>query len=424
MNSTGALKQQRNLITTVPIVGQQWIAQYATSATNPVFCAPASSGDVYVVWDQTVIKLNSNGGKTFAIQNSSANIVSCASVDPNGNLYVGAGTEIYKYDSFGSIIWQKAFGGGGSFSTIVGISDNTVFALQTSLPPVTGYFGNTCMYKLTSTGSITNQRKLLKSTTTEGTSFTQDTVNGKLIVTGTNFVSGRGQVITGVYDYSNAGTGSPMYLQSSTTDSYLTAGSSSSLNTIVTDGTYSYQVVYRVISGTTRSVYTKINNSTGAESYSNQITINGTACTIYGITKDTSGYIYVYGNVSSSDTGLGFVSKILASDGSIVWSKTLGFTQQFIWSMSYSGGFLYLTTETLSGGYKSACIKLNSDGSLPNGTYGTNWKFASASASLTSYGAASSTTTTGTNSSTSNLSVTTTYSTSTSSATITTYNIP
>lgn len=422
MNSTGAFKQQNNFVITIPIVGQQWIAQYATNATAQSYSVPTSGGDVYIAYENTIIKLNTNGGKTFAITDNSTNYASCVAVDSNDNLYVGAYRQIIKYNSFGSIVWQTKINANDSFHNIVPINDTTVFALQ-SQSPVVGYSSTSCMYKLDGTGSVVNQRRLLKSTSTYTTCLFNDISTSSLVVTGTNFVGTRGEVVTGIYDYTNTDVASAMVTQTST-NSYTTSGDPNSLNTIVSDGTYNYQLIYRTVSSTVYSVFAKINRTTGAESYSYQILINGTACTIYGMTKDNSGYLYLYGNVSGSDTGLGFICKVQASTGTVIWAKTLGFTQQFIWGLNWVDNFLYTNTETVSGGYKSACIKLKADGSLPTGTYGTNWRFDTVTATLNSVTATTSTTTTGTNIVTSNTSSVPTYTTTTASVTVTTYNIP
>lgn len=427
MNSTGALKQQNNFVTTIPIVGQQWIAQYATGGTSQVMCQPTSAGDTYILWDSTVIKLNSDGNKTFANVLNDYLYVYCSYADASNNLYVAgnmAGVpQVVKYNSAGTILWQKSFGGSNIVSMQVTTSGD-VFVLIGDIPPVTVYNGPYIVMKLNSSGTVLSQRRLLKSATSATTNLYIDNTNSKLYITGTDFATGRGQILNAVYDLSNSDTASSMVYQSSTTDKYYTSNVIYPSKTIVTDGTYVYQIGQRLIGTTTRSVYMKINKSTGAISYSNQISISGIACSIYGITMDTSGNFYLYGNVSSSDTGLGFVCKVRMSDGVILWAKTLGTTQQFVWDMSYSGGFLYMTTEVVSGGYRSACIKLKSDGSLPDATYNTYWKFTSVTPTTASYDGQTTGTTTGTNTTTAYGSAATTYTTSTASVTITTTNIP
>ena len=429
MNSTGALKQQKNFVTTIPIIGQQWIAQYVTSATSQTHCQPVASGDIYILWDYNTIKLNSDGAKTFANQFSVYVSPYCSCYDSNNNLFVGGQIDgiagIIKYDSSGNIVWQKAFGSVYSIISVQTGSNGDVLVMGGDISPVNGYFGPYTIFRINSSGTVVNQRKVLKPTTTSLTNMYVDSTNSKLYITGTDFsVPARGQIITGTYGLSNTDAASNMVIQSSTSDSYLTAAQPYINQTIVADSTYTYQVGYRVISGTTRSVYMKINSSTGAVSYSNAIVIGGITSTITGITFDGSTYMYVYGNISSSDTGSGFVSKIRMSDGTIVWTKRLGSSQQFIWDVQYLSGFLYINTETTSGGYKGACIKLNSNGSLPDGTYGTNWVFATVSATTTSYNPQTATTTTGSTSTTAFVSSATTDTTSTASVTITTYNIP
>jgi len=429
MNSTGAFKQQKNFVTTVPIIGQQWIAQFTTSATTVVYCQPVASGDTYILWDNKVIKLNSDGNKTFANQYSVYVSPFCSCYDSSNNLFVGGQIDgwagVIKYDSSGNIVWQKQFGSVYSVISVQPGSSGDVLVMTGDISPVNGFFGPYVMWRINSSGTVINQRKLLKTSTTSLTSMYVDTTNSKLYVTGTDFTTpSRGQIITGTYGLTNNDAASQMVIQSSATDNYLTAATPYIEQTIVSDSTYLYQIGYRVISGTTRSVYMKINSSTGAISYSNSIVIGGVSCTINGITSDNANYIFVYGNISSSDTGNGFVSKIRMSDGVIIWTKRLGGGNQYIWNMQYNGGFLYITTENVTGGYKGACIKLNSDGSLPDGTYATSWVFATVSATTTSYNAGSTGTTTGSSSTTAYSSAAAANSVTTASVTVTTTNIP
>lgn len=429
MNSTGAFKQQKNFVTTVPIIGQQWIAQYTTSATNVIYNQPVASGDTYILWDNNVIKLNSDGNKTFANQYSVYVNAFCSCYDSSNNLFVGGQIDgsagVIKYDSSGNIVWQKQFGTVYSVISVQAGASGDVFVLTGDISPVNGFFGPYVMWRINSSGTVINQRKLLKPTTTSVTNMYVDSTNSKLYVTGTDFTTpSRGQIITGTYGLTNNDTASQMVIQYSGTDSYLTAATSYIAQTIVSDSTYLYQVGYRVISGTTHSVYMKINSSTGAVSYSNSIVIGGVSCTINGITSDNANYIFVYGNISSSDTGSGFVSKIRMSDGVIIWTKKLGSGNQYIWNMQYSGGFLYITTERVTGGYRGAVIKLNSDGGLPDGTYGSNWVFATVAATATAYNPFYATTTTGSTSTTAYSSAAAANSVTTASITVTTTNIP
>lgn len=429
MNSTGAFKQQKNFITTTPIVGGQWIAQYATSATSQVYCQPVSSGDSYILWDDKSIKINSSGSKTFANQYSVYVRPMCSCYDSSNNLVVGGQIDnvagVIKYDSSGNILWQKTFSTVNSVISVQATASGDVLVMAGDPSPVDYFIGPYVMWRINSAGTVVNQRRILKPSTTSITSMSIDNTNGTLYITGTDYSNpSNGQIITGKYGLGNNDAASSMITQSSATESYKTAATGYPNQTIVNDSTYIYQVGYRVTSlGTIRSVYMKINSSTGVISYSNQIVI-GVSCTINGIVSDGSTYVYVYGNISSSDTGSGFVSKIRMSDGVIIWTKRLGSGNQVIWNMQYNDGFLYITTENITGGYKSALIKLNSDGSLPDGTYGTSWYFLGVTATTITNTASSAGTTTGSTSNTAYSSTAPANSVTTASVTVTTTNIP
>ena len=433
MNSTGAFKQQKYFVTTTPIIGDQWIAQYSAVATYPSRVQVSSGGEAYILWQNTVIKLNTSGNKTFAIDLSVFVDVFCSMVDSNNNVYVGGLIDnvpgIIKYDSLGNLIWEKTFGT-GVYRPIVSIqvaTNGDVFCLAGVQPPVTTYSNPCVVWKLDSNGNVINQRKVLKAASTSTTYVQIDNTNSKLYITGSDFSSGRSEVLTGTYDLTNTDTASGIVYQSSTVDKYYTNNYGYTNCTLVYDATYFYQVCSRYITSTgiLHSVFVKINKSTGAISYSKELVISGVASTISGIVTDNNGFIYVYGNVSGGDdSGPGFIAKISTSTGNVVWCKKLGSSTQLIWDVAYSNGFLYINSISYVSGYHSACIKMNVDGSLPNGTYGTYWTFTATTPTLVTYNAASTGTTTGTNSTTAYSVTTPSYTTSTSSATITTTYIP
>lgn len=425
MNSTGAFKQQKKYVVTTPIVGGQWIAQFSTSAlaTTPQV-QPVSSDDIYVVTESKTIKLNSSGNLTFAnlLSGYEEGVSTCT--DSSDNLYFGGTIDNYpviiKYDSSGNILWQKRLSTSlySRVSSIQVATNGDVFALVgTQMPISTTSLSSAPMtvFKLDSTGALLSQRKVLKSTTTATECLFIDNVNSKLHIVGTEYV-GSGQptkILTGTYGLSNTDVAESMTSTSKTSTNVYIGRAIWTYKSIVADDTY----VYIIGTAGADDFFAKINKSTGAVSYSYSISEE-----LYGITMDTSGYMYIFGNSGNNDiAGYGILFKVRMSDGVIIWSKKIGLTSLIIFQATWSNNFVYLVAQNQESGYKSACMKLSDSGSVTSGTY-NGWSIQDLSLTSTTV-SLSSTTTTGTNTTTAYTTPATTYTQSTASVTITTTNI-
>lgn len=434
LNTTGALKQQRGT-SVIPLPDNQWISQLNGVSFSIGEVAVDSYGYTYVMTPGTqgITKVDPNGALVSTFNTSSVNTYTIVYVDTFGNMYAsgnitssGSKANIIKYDSAGNILWQKFFNLALNVNAIQVSSSNDLFVLVSS----GGGTGTYIVFKLDpSTGAIVNQRKLLKQATSGPSDLLIDNSNGNLIVAGTDYQT-RSEILIGTYNFTNTDTASNMLYQSSTVDSYETFAGGANNQSIVTDGTYIYQVAYRVISGVTRSVFMKIDRSTGAVSYSNSIVISGNSLQLGGITIDNNGYIYVVGNYSVG-TGQTIITKINSSTGTIVWAKRFGngttSTNNIITGPTWSRGSIYFTAQVTiyspSIADYWAIIKLKDDGSVANGTYGGHWIITTPTTSLVSYMPQATGTTTGANSTTVNTVTTSALTKTTSSITSTTYSL-
>lgn len=461
LNSMGALRNMTLYVTTTPMESDQWIAEFAGTSGDPqrFYCMPNSSGDVYITDGYLgVFKLASNGTKTYAkfftlLDSTSLNCQPY--VDSSGNLYVGGQWDtgrtspvwsgsipiLIKYDSSGTILWQQGL------STTPALYSMSVLSIRTTssgdLFVLTGYDQGTAptpgtpgpnavyvVFKIDpSTGAIINQRKVLKQATTATTELIIDSINSNVIVAGTDFSSPQA-ILIGYYDFTNTDSASVMLTQYSTSDLYSLNFGAGRTSNMATDGTYVYMIGNREISGITRTVYMKINKTTGAVSYSNALVINTASIALFGITMDNSGYIYVSGYSGGPFSGRVSITKIRCSDGAVVWSKMMGNDpySENIGPVVWLDGYLYYCASQTSAGagppIHQACIKLKDDGSLPNGTYGTYWTFTSTTPTLVSYMPQTTGTTTGTNLNTTYSVYTPAGTTSNDSSGVTTYYIP
>lgn len=438
INSMGMLRDMTATTSVTYLVKDQWISQFVDPTSSPEFrnfCVPADSGNVYMVDGDTLglVKLNSNGTKvysyTLSVPSPQSTTYECyPHIDASENIYVGGQWDtqrtfptwagnipiLIKYDSSGNILWQTGLDVapvlfGSAVLDIETTSAGDLFVL-TGMPngyePKPGSYGPDAAYVLfkldPTTGAIINQRKVLKQATTSTTEMIVDTVNSKLILAGTDYSTL--SLLIGYYDFTNTDTASTILYQKGTTEETEIYFSGQSNNNLVTDGTYVYAIAYRHISGITRSVYMKINKTTGAVSYSNAIVVGGNSLTLTGISIDTSGHIYISAGSAGPFSGRAVIAKLNTSDGTVVWAKTLGGDPygESIGAPTWKAGYVYFNASVTSATsvFHNACIKLYDDGSLPNGTYGTWWTFASTSPTLVSYMPTTTGTTTGTNSTT------------------------
>lgn len=378
--------------------------QYITNFTNafPVGVVVDNLYNSYVVFTGT-------GDMTFAILNNNGNVVtqqtsnssygsSCITIDNSGNFYLGGSTSntsyplISKFSSAtsglgaGTLIWSKEFvAGSQQVESIQTDTTGNIFVLSgdgTDGKPSSGY--NYFLSKFDTNGNIINQRKVLKSTTSSALSLGIDNSTSQIIVSGTDYaVSNHSAIFNGLYDFNNTSVNNVVYTQSTGTANVFYNADIGN-NKIVSDASALYQIATRYVSGITYHEYMRTDKSTGSVTYSNYLTVGGSNLYLGGIAYG-NGYLYILGSTAYV-SGVIYIAKVNPSDGTFVWQKTLrnstGTYTHIVNGIYYYNGFIYFNASFLSS--YGLTIKLKDDGSLPDGTYGGFYTFATVSATVTS----------------------------------------
>jgi hypothetical protein len=384
MNSTGALKIQN-----IDLGYKQYIV--VTSGNGSDFY-PTETGNAYITpfSDRaSILKVDNNGNVIYnRLSNSVGTSRFFSSSDTD--MYVGgaSGNNPYlgKYYSSGaSLIWSyktsQLLNGTGGTKLITNDITGNIYTIQVGI--VSSVVHST-LVKYDNSGTILFQKEVLTPTSYVNAMY-YDTVNNKLLIAGTN-QSSPTKTYLGIYDPNN-GTITPsntLLVQSSVTNNYSVIDSG-----LVSDGTYSYQLIQRTVSGTNYYVYVKTNQTTGSNSYSYSLSIGGNIVELRSIAQDTN-YLYIIGVYSGT---LGYVAQINKSDGSISWGIKLNSTTTNInslYSIKYRDNFLYVSLQLSTGVLNF--IKIRSNGRI-NGTY-ASMTFTPTIASLTSINSDSTSTTT------------------------------
>lgn len=417
--------------------------QYLTtfSTTSTVFntkIIPTSSGNAYITVDGTlgIGKLDSGGNVIFSnsVFGSSGNVNNnnMLNIDSGGNIYVAganttttSSTALIKYNSSGVIQWQKSLTLGGFAVDVNAIqfdNSNNPLVLTTNKGGTnpSGVNSRYILTKFSNSGTLLNQRRVLLSTTSP-VSLGVDRAANAVIVTGTDYANTlHTSIYNGIYDFSNTTSNNLILTQTTTTDNY-------QAGPIVSDGTYYYQVGYRIISGVTKSVFMRIDKTTGVISYSKQLTVSGKNPTLQAIATDGAGYIYLAGYAAGSG-GYAYIGKFEANTGNNVWGKIISNPTYAIvntWSLSWLDGYLYFGTRlTVGSTYYYSYWKLRDNGSLPNGSWQTYFNVSAVTTTSIAVNSSSTGTITDSPSTTTYANTTPTYSTTGSGLTATRTAIP
>jgi hypothetical protein len=416
----------------------QYLTTFSTTSTNfNTKIVPTANGTAYITVDSTlgISRLDSNGNVVFTNTTTGSkgmDNINAINIDSTGNIYtVGANTTtttntaIIKYNSSGSILWQRSLTLGGfaiNGAAIQFDNSNNPLVLYTNRDGAnpSGINSRYFLSKFSNTGTLLNQRRVLLSTTSP-VNLGVDPTGNAVIVAGTDYANtSHTSIYNGIYDFSNTTSNNVILTQTTTTDNY-TAGP------IVSDGTYYYQIGVRVIGGISKSVFMRIDKSTGAISYSKELTVNGKNPTLQGIAIDGSGYVYLTGLAAGSG-GYFYVGKFEANTGNNVWGKTISNPTYSIVStnsLAWSNGYIYYGTRLfVSPTYYHSYWKLRDNGSLPNGTWQTYFIVAATTTTSTAVNSSSTGTITDSPSTTTYANTTPTYSTGGSGLTATRTAIP
>jgi uncharacterized delta-60 repeat protein len=388
-------------VSAVTQVGSGWIASLGGSDTDLAFgVAVDSSGNVYVSGytgssgaganDILIAKHNSSGTIQWqrTLGSNKGEEAFGIAVDSSDNVYVGGITQnttggqwdilIVKYNSSGTIQWQRTLGGTGFDFRGEIATDSSGNVYVFGLTESTGA-GNSdfLIAKYNSSGTIQWQRTLGGSGNDYGRGMTVDS-SGNVYVVGNTGSSGAGGFDMLIAKYNTSGA---IQWQRTLGD---TGGDEGEGIAVDSSGN-----VY--VSGLTSSSGAGANdiliakyNSSGTIQW--QRTLGGaSADNSQGIAVDSSGNAYITGRTYSPAAGSNdiIIAKYNTS-GAIQWQRTLGGTGSDIGFdiIVDNLGSIYIVGETYSigaGGSDFLIAKLSDDGST-TGTYGS---FTYATSSLT-----------------------------------------
>jgi len=390
---------------------------------------PTPSGNTYFINSSGVIKLNVDSNIVWQFTSTYPGGAP-ANVDSSENVYTGA-NGLTKYNSSGVFQWTTRLipVSGGDPVFTMGIqfdaSDN-VLVLYSNVPAYNdpSIYTNAVynLVKYSPSGTVLSQRRIMPNTSSPAY-LGNDPYNSCVLAVFKSWaIAGHTGVYNAVIPYSNTTSPNDYLFQTTTTGSDYyepVVFGSNSINQpwIVSDGSYYYQVVTRQVSGVFYYVFCKFDRTTGAISYSKQITSSGDKIQLYGIAVDTSSNVYVLGKPEGGGSYY-YVGKF-DSSGNAVWEKTVSTSTGSANPLSiyWMDNFLYIRSIS---NLNHLLLKLADTGSLANGTYGTYFTIASTTSTLTTVNSSSTGINSNTASTTTFTSSTPTGSTTTSAYTLTT----
>jgi|694.fasta_scaffold117507_3 hypothetical protein len=338
-----------------------------------------SSGNIYIGGysypNILLIKFTETGTLSWAVTLSgspSAYAEIDMELDSSGNIYIvsyGAASGnnaalLAKYNSTGSLVFQKILG--GTSSTINTIGKKICIDSNNYLYIICEYLvsGRTQMQvvKYSPAGAVVWQNYISASTTADSSS---SGISCPVTATPTIITIGRlaNDILFQGYNYSNGQVQWQFKLAKGSTfqySSYVKCDSSGN----------AYLCYYNGDSGSANAFIVKI-NSTGTVQWQTSLS-NSYNCYIYGLDFDSSGNIYVVGdarNVSGKSNGM--IVKYNSS-GVIQYQRTFTAVQDCVFlsiKVDTAKSLMYITGQiTLSSSYKIAFLELPLDGSL-TGSY-------------------------------------------------------
>ena len=347
-----------------------------------------SSGNVYVIGysnpdsgggnDLLTTKFDSSGTiqwqRTLGTGTANRNddVGRMIAVDSSGNVYVIGNTNntggndsmiIAKYDSSGSIQWQKTFGEstGGEHGNGISIdSSGNVFVAGMTTKNMTSY--GAIVAKFDSSGNLQWQKTLDASYDQYFYDVVVDS-SDNIYAGGYSGIGGYNHYL--VAKYNNSGT---LQWQRS-----FGGGNTTSNGRSITIDSSDNIYVGGVSTGGGVGVYDSIlvkYNSSGTYQWQKALGTSGQQMQIYGMASDSSDNVYILGANSNN-----FFFAKYNSSGTLQWQRRLGRSSGTHYGYGISAddnGNIYVTGEAPSAGSGGASMmlaKLPSDGSM-TGTYG------------------------------------------------------
>ena len=384
----------KNLISTVtqiPAEPAYWIATLGgTGADYSYGVAVDGDENVYIAGvtssqgaggdDALIVKYDTSGAIQWqrSLGGSGSDYANAVAVDSSGNVYVagsttsqGAGVAdvlITKYNTSGTIQWQRSLGGAGSDigrSIAVDSSGNVYVAGQTASQ---GAGSNDFLItKYNTSGTIQWQRSLGGASNDTGQGIAVDS-SGYVYVTGQNTSQGAGNIDFLIAKYNTSGT---IQWQRS-----LGGASNDNGQGIAVDSSGNVYIIGYTDSQSAGSFDVLIAKYNTSGTIQWQRRLGGASVELgYGCAVDSSGNVYITGYTASQ--GAGGNDLLIAkydTSGTIQWQRSLGGpgTERGYGIAVDSSGNVYIsgyTTSQGAGGDDVLIAKLPGDGSL-TGTYG------------------------------------------------------
>lgn len=313
-------------------------------------------------------------------------------LDSSQNVYLAGVTDqgvnndalLIKYNSSGVIQWQRVLGGAGAgdtgYSVVTDTSGNVYFA---------GFTGGSgsgstdiLIAKYNSSGTLQWQRVLGGTADDQGNGIAIDS-SSNVYVTGYANISSNYEIILCKYNSSGA-----IQWQRSLSGSGIEYG-----NSVYIDSSDNVYITGQTSTSTAGSYDVLIAKYNSSGTLQWQRRLGGAGVDIgYGIAIDSSNNLYVCGDTTSSGAGSAdFLIAKYDSSGVIQWQRTLGGASgDRGYSIAVGGSSIYVAGITASSGAGSndaLIAKLPQDGT-PTGTYGSFTyqasTFTDAASSLTS----------------------------------------
>ncbi len=388
---TDAATTLTSTTTSIPVA--YWIATLGGAGSDlGTGIAVDASGNVYVTGytasqgagsnDALITKYNTSGTIQWqrSLGGAGGEAGNGIAVDSSGNVYVtgstasqGAGVDdviITKYNTSGTIQWQRSLGGATGdygYGIAVDSSGNVYIAGHTASQGAGG--NDVLIAKYDTSGAIQWQRSLGKGTGDTGYGIAVD-ASGNVYVTGYTDPSTAGNYDVLIAKYNTSGTIQWQRRLGNSTSTEFGRG-------IAVDSSGNVYVTGDVIStdGTNREALITKYNTSGTIQW--QRSLGGaTGDYGYGIAVDSSGNVYIAGYTASQGAGGNdvLIAKYNTS-GTIQWQRSLGGsgTDRGQAIAVDSSGNVYVTGYTASqgaGGNDVLITKLPASGGL-TGTYGS-----------------------------------------------------
>lgn len=351
-----------------------WIATLAGSSFDQAYAVDVdSSGNIYVAGvtqsqgaggsDFLIAKYNSSGTIQWqrSLGGANSDTAFCITSDSSGNTYVGGQSDsgeflLAKYDSTGAIQWQRTItdGTGSQYNGVFVDSSNNVYACGTTTVSGTGRW---FLAKFDSSGTLQWQREF------SGTFFGPADAKGITVNSSSN-IGVVGSHVGSGYAYTSRVI---LYNSSGTIQWQRSLASGCTAKGVACDASDNLYVVGDTGSG---YIFLVKYNSSGTLQWQRLLTADSGIGSAVAV--DSSNNIYITGGNGTAN-GQWFIAKYNSS-GTIQWQRTLGTSANFESALGIAidsdDDLVVCGSFVISSNTELGLARLKNDGSL-TGTYGS-----------------------------------------------------